>query len=93
MTAAKHTPGPWHRNIPPAKKYAVIFAGKNDHVSLLCIAGKPDEECEANANFIAAAPLLLNALHSAETELERMEAASGKPVDITVILAIRAAIA
>lgn len=30
---AKHTPGPWSRNIPPARKYAAIFAGRNHHVA------------------------------------------------------------
>ena len=27
-----HTPGPWHRNIPPATKYNTVFAGRNTHV-------------------------------------------------------------
>lgn len=58
--ANKHTPGPWHRNIPPAAKYPVIFAGRNTHI---CVVTKShpmtDVECEANANLIAAAPALL----------------------------------
>lgn len=29
----KHTPGPWHRNIPPASKYPIVFSGRNAHVA------------------------------------------------------------
>jgi hypothetical protein len=62
---AKHTPGGWNRNIPPASKYATIFAGRNTHVCVLSVKGLPDEEVEANANLIAAAPDLLEALQAA----------------------------
>lgn len=55
----KHTPGGWHRNIRPAKKYATIFAGRNTHVAVLCTTGLSDEEVEANADLISAAPELL----------------------------------
>jgi len=47
-----HTPTPWHRNIPPAKKYPVIFSGRNTHVLVLDTVGKSTEEIEANCNFI-----------------------------------------
>lgn len=59
---AKHTPGPWHRNIKPAKKYGVIFAGSNTHVAVLRTDGLTDNEIEGNCNLIAAAPELLAAL-------------------------------
>ena len=62
MTMTKHTPGPWHRNIKPAKKYGIIFAGRNTHVAGLCVQGLADTEIEANCNLIAAAPELLAAL-------------------------------
>lgn len=57
-----HTPGPWHRNIKPARKYIIIFAGDNTHVAGLCTSGLTDEEIEGNCNLIAAAPQLLEAL-------------------------------
>jgi hypothetical protein len=60
----RHTPGPWHRNIPPAKKYNTVFAGRNTHVCHLTVTGLTDEEVEANCDLIAAAPELLKALKS-----------------------------
>lgn len=59
---AAHTPGPWHRNIVPARKYPTIFAGRNTHVAVVQSQGLTDEEVEANCNLIAAAPELLAAL-------------------------------
>jgi hypothetical protein len=57
----QHTQGPWHRNIKPARKYVTIFAGRNTHVCHLATSGLTDEEIEANADLIAAAPELLTA--------------------------------
>jgi len=57
-----HTPGPWHRNIKPARKYGVIFAGRNTHVARLAVEGLADDEIEANCDLITAAPDLLAAL-------------------------------
>lgn len=53
-----HTAGPWHRNIKPARKYAVIFAGRNTHVATLCTAGLTDAEIEGNCDLITSAPKL-----------------------------------
>lgn len=64
---SKHTPGPWHRNIKPASKYPVIFAGRNTHIA--CIkdsSGMNDAEVEGNCDLIPAAPDLLTALKIAE---------------------------
>lgn len=61
----KHTPGPWHRNIQPAKKYNTIFAGRNTHVCHLTVTSLTDEEVEGNCNLITAAPELLIALKAA----------------------------
>lgn len=58
-----HTQGPWHRNIKPATKYNTIYAGRNTHVAHLETTGLDSEEVEANANLIAAAPELLDALN------------------------------
>jgi hypothetical protein len=57
-----HTLGPWGRNIKPASRYPVIFAGRNTHVAQVITKGLPESECEANADLIAAAPELLAAL-------------------------------
>lgn len=54
-----HTKGGWGRNIPPARKYAVVYAGRNTHVAVVCSQGLTDEEIEANCNLIADAPRLL----------------------------------
>ena len=57
-----HTPGPWSRNIKPATKYTVVFAGRNTHVARVVTDGLAEEEVEANIALIAAAPDLLAAL-------------------------------
>lgn len=67
---AKHTPGPWSRNIKPAIKYCTIFAGRNTHVAHLA-NGLPEDEVEANCNLITAAPELLAALEALRTELRQ----------------------
>jgi hypothetical protein len=59
---SNHTPGPWHRNIPPATKYNTVFAGRNTHVCHLTVTGLPPEQVEANCNLIAAAPEMLDLL-------------------------------
>lgn len=58
----KHTPGPWGRNIKPAKKYGTIYAGRNTHICHLSVGGLTDEEIEGNCDLITAAPDLLLAL-------------------------------
>jgi len=57
----KHTPGPWHRNIPADGKYPTVFAGRNQHVAVAS-QQKDSAETEANISLIAAAPDLLEAL-------------------------------
>lgn len=68
MSTTAHTPGPWHRNIPPAAKYPTVWAGRNTHVAVVVRGAPqrsgngetmPDDEVEANINLIAAAPDLL----------------------------------
>lgn len=71
MSEQKHTPGPWHRNIRPARKYPTIWAGRNVHIAAV-VPGAPwgsgngatmsDDEPEANIDLIAAAPDLLAAV-------------------------------
>jgi hypothetical protein len=67
-----HTPGPWHRNIKPARKYSTIFAGQNTHVAHLATEGLRDEELEANCKLIAAAPELLDALINLLADVETL---------------------
>lgn len=64
MSEAKHTPGPWHRNIRAGGKYTTVFAGRNQHVASVHQQKDPDE-VEANIDLIAAAPDLLAALQDA----------------------------
>lgn len=63
---SKHTPGPWHRNVPPAEKYSTIYCGESgniQHIAHLASKGeKTTAEMEANCNLIAAAPELLESL-------------------------------
>ncbi len=56
--SGQHTPGPWHRNIPPATKYNTVWSGRNTHVAHVKADLAP-EEVEANICLIAAAPDLL----------------------------------
>lgn len=69
---AKHTPGPWGRNIKPASRYPIIFAGRNTHVAQVITRGLPENECEANADLIAAAPELLAACQTTLDSLANM---------------------
>lgn len=67
----KYTPGPWHRNIAPAAKYPIIFAGRNTHVAQVKTQGLSEAEQEANADLIAAAPDLAEALRAIHTMLDK----------------------
>ena len=57
-----YTPGPWHRNIPPATKYVTVWAGRNTHVARVVPDHLPAEQVEGNIALIASAPTLLDAL-------------------------------
>lgn len=61
-STTKYTAGPWGRNIPPASKYPIIYAGRSTHVAQVITRGLPEAEAEANAGLIAAAPELLSAI-------------------------------
>lgn len=68
-----HTAGPWHRNIPPATKYTVIFAGRNTHICRVIPDGLTPEEVEANCDLIVAAPAMAD-------ELTRLRKVNGELV-------------
>ena len=57
---SKHTPGPWH-----VFKDSSIYSKHADYTLAEIVAGMTDEECDANARLIAAAPELLKALQAA----------------------------
>jgi hypothetical protein len=38
-----HSPGPWHRNIAPARKYVVVWSGRNKHVAKLITDGLSED--------------------------------------------------
>lgn len=65
----KPTPGPWSRNIPPASKYPVVFAGRNTHVASVCAQKDPAVQ-EANLRLILRAPELLDLLKTARPHLD-----------------------
>lgn len=52
----------WSRNIKPASKYPVIFAGRNTHIASVSVSGLSEPEIEAHCNLITAAPELLKSL-------------------------------
>jgi hypothetical protein len=64
VSDVKHTLGPWHRNIKPITRYPTIFAGRNTHLAKIIVEGIGLSEAEANADLIAAAPDLLEALQT-----------------------------
>lgn len=76
----KFTPAPWGRNIKPVSKYPVIYAGKAPrHVYVASIAresGISEDEAEANADLIVAAPHLFAWLEKA-VQMAKQQAAGG----------------
>ena len=72
-----HTPTPWHRNIKPATKYPVIFAGRNTHIAAISVkSGLSDEEIEANLEFLIRAVNSHDALISALVSLREFACAA-----------------
>lgn len=78
----KYTPNGWNRNISPASKYPIIFAGRNTHVCQMITRGLSPEEIEANADLVAAAPALAEAL------IGLVRAADGKTLDVWEALGV-----
>ena len=62
---AKHTPGPWKQNEDTGMNDSGVILDHIGTVIVTDIYGRTDEEAEANANLIAAAPDLLAALEAA----------------------------
>jgi hypothetical protein len=56
-----HTPGPWTYDA----EFEVIFGPSPDYDTVAAtFFDRPEDECEANARLVAAAPQLLEALQS-----------------------------
>jgi hypothetical protein len=72
MNAPKHTPGPWQANpFDPERRTRGIWGGApSPHLTYIATVGavlhgtRIDEETEANARLIAAAPAMLDALQT-----------------------------
>ena len=80
----RHTPIPWRYEVESDTQFRVLGAveefpfadnrleGLRTHIRsrVICILGGRDEESEANARLIAAAPLLLAACRAATKEID-----------------------
>lgn len=82
-----NTPGPWHRNIPPATHYPTVFAGRNSHIAVLNTK-LPAEEVEANCNLISSCPDMAHALWVIATH----EDAPDDPVSLWMARTAKAAL-
>lgn len=103
MSNNKHTPGPWlarrmYRGF--SEKYTP-YVSAGDTSKVLCfmnISGayggfSGQEQAEADARLIAAAPELLEALEEITRQHRNVRAAEGYPTDSNSIIAAMAAIA
>jgi hypothetical protein len=86
VSAAKHTPGPWHVSISGPTVYALHSEPPRNRFTAHVQAGRSDdagyEELLANARLIKAAPDMLEALRLASTAMSCTEAllrAQGHP--------------
>lgn len=88
-----HTPAPWRRNIKPASKYPVIYAGRNTHVAIVERSGLTPEEIEANCDLIKGAPDLLQAAILAEDVLADLARLDDGVPSVSALILLRSAIA
>lgn len=98
----QHTPTPWHRNIPPIKKYPTIFSGRNAHVfGFIPSRGMSAEQAEADADFmlravnahddlVAALASMISLVHSM---LPKHQQSDSSLDNIPQVIAARAALA
>lgn len=64
MNTAKHTQGPWHLSeCATQTTKAGIVSVDGLHITDICGYGMTDNQNQANANLIAAAPAMYEALH------------------------------
>lgn len=66
MSEMKHTKGPWsvseHGDYSDYDGRCIVILGDDDTIKVCAVIGDDDEETNATASLIAAAPDLLNAL-------------------------------
>ena len=86
---SNHTPAPWRVDRGSMLKGVNVITPRNEWICYLGMASRPD--VVADANLIAAAPELLEALNGAAEYFEMIETATG--VEHDVLRSIRAAIA
>lgn len=79
MSERKHTPGPWM--VEGRTVYALNDDGYNRFSALVQDAHTPGDELEANAQLIAAAPELLEALEALTANYADVEQGGSKNVD------------
>lgn len=91
MSEFKGTPGPWLNAGRSAGSH--IHADKGEVAWLLSYMGIPDEEIEANASLIAAAPDLLEALTTIICEMDQWTGWNDNGFEDETIPKARAAIA
>ncbi|HUX55569.1 MAG TPA: hypothetical protein VMV77_01250 [Bacteroidales bacterium] len=76
MSKSKHTPGPWKLNPQPNPNRPTYYAiysktGGPDTVDHICqVTKQMSENWQANAQLIAAAPVMLDALKRALTGID-----------------------
>ena len=77
----QHSPGPWHRNIPPATKYVTVYRGRNTHIcDVIPSRGISPEEAEANLNMIIAGPELLGAAEALLSDWDSPTLSDSTPI-------------
>ena len=87
MSESKHTPGPWRVGVTSDAGEVDVIAEGGWFVAVACDSAG-DGDTEANANLIAAAPDMLEAL---EKLVSRIDETRGPTAD-TALAAARAAI-
>jgi hypothetical protein len=85
------TQGGWNRNVKPITNYPTIYAGRNTHIAVIVTRGVPVEEAEANADLIAAAPSLYDALQGLVSLYEHDEGSCELPEYLAATAALRRA--
>ena len=97
MADVKHTPGPWFVDQYEDEESRHVITSKPDHLYVAYTIGGLGKEQEANADLIAAAPDLLEALRAFVSpwdgdSVEEIESQSGLATSVRIEQA-RAAIA
>lgn len=80
------TLGRWDRNIAPASRYPIIYAGRNTHVVEIITRSITPAQAEANASLVPKAvnaiPALLAERAADKAEIERLRAENAKLANI-----------